>query len=395
MSGLTLLGFQAKTVDQIIAELQDQQRSTVDGSLNTSSTGVIANLNMSFAMQLAQVWELAQEIYDAHDPNSAEGVALDHNGALTGTTREGPEASIVTLRLTLAAATTVAAGAIVSDPARPSVKFATLSAAVAPGGGGTVDVQAQATQTGAIDAAAGTLTQIESPTAGWSAVTNPDAADLGHAVESDEAYRLRRTDELSAQGGSTIDGLRADLLKLPGVISVHVQENTTDTTDVYGLPGHSFECVIRGGADVDIADAIWLGKPAGIFSYGFTDRSVVDSEGIVHIVSFTRPSPVQINATYDVTTDTPSTYVALSVRAAILAATNDPTSNAYCDIGATVYLVRLLAIGQAVQGVVNFTMDIAAAPAVPPDALPTQPSYTIAINHREYATFDGATWSGP
>jgi len=391
MSGLSLLGFEAKTVEQIITELQDQQRSTVDGSLNNSATGVLANLNMSIAMQLAQVWELAQEIYDAHDPNSAEGVALDHNGALTGSIRKPAAASVVTLSLTTTA--TVPAGSVVSDPARPDVRFSTLATA-AYAGVSPILVQAQAQTTGPVSAPAASLTKIESPVPGWTAVTNPDAADLGNDVETDEEYRLRREAELSAQGGSTIDGVRADLLKLPGVISVHILENTTDSMDSNALPGHSFECVIRGGDDEEIAETIWLDKPAGIFTAGSTDVTVQDSEGIDHIVSFTRPTAVVINATYDVTVGTPSTYVPLSVRAALIAASNDPASNTYFDIAATVYLVRLLAVGQAVQGVVNFSMDIAEAPSVPPDAVPSVPNYTLSIGPREYATFSGATWSG-
>jgi uncharacterized phage protein gp47/JayE len=394
MSGLTPIGFQAKTVQQIIAELQDYQRSTIDGSLNSSSTGVLANLNMAFAMQLAQVWELAQEIYDSHDPNSAEGTALDAIGALTGSTRLPAAASVAELALTLGAAVTVPAGSRVSDPARPTVQFAT-SVAVTSIGAGSYMVQAVATETGPIAAPPGTLTHIDSPVPGWTAVTNPDAADLGNDVESDEAYRLRRQEELAAQGGSTVDGVRADVLKLPGVVSCRCLENRTDVTDVNGLPPHSFEVVVRGGDDQAIAEQIWLDKPAGIETFGTTSVNVVDSEGETHAVHFTRPTAIIINATYEVTTASPSTYVALSVRAALVLATNDPSNHAYFDIGLPVYLVRLLAIGQAVQGVVNFTMDIARAPTVPPDALPTQPSFTVAIGPREYATFAGATWSGP
>jgi uncharacterized phage protein gp47/JayE len=397
MSGLTPQGFEAKTVEQIIDELEAQQASTVDGSLNTSSTGVIANLNMSFALQLAQVWELMQEVYDSHDPNSAEGVALDHNGALTGSIREPAAPSEVTLQLSLTGSVTVPAGSIVSDPASPTVRFATLSAVTNPSGTNNYLVQAASTSTGPIAAAAGTLTKIESPIPGWTAVTNTVAADLGNDVETDEQYRIRRAQEIYAQSGSTVDGLRAALLQVPGVIDCNILENDTDFTDSdgTGLPPHSFEPVVLGGADADIAQAIWLAKPAGIEVAGSSSYVITDSEGVSHPMYFTRPTAIVINAKYDVTEASPTTYVPNSVRTALIAASIDPSHPAYFGIGTTVYLVRLLAVAQAVQGVVNFSMDIALAPTVPPDAIPTAPSYQLDIDYRAYATFTGATWSGP
>src|SRR5207344_1155189 len=105
-AGLSPDGFTPKTVAEIIAELQQAQRSTVDGSLNSSSTGVLSNINMSVALQLGAVWEMLAEIYDAHDPDTAEGIAADHNGALRGVPRQGAKKALVVLRLTLDPLTT-------------------------------------------------------------------------------------------------------------------------------------------------------------------------------------------------------------------------------------------------------------------------------------------------
>lgn len=396
MSGLTSTGFVAKTAQEIIADLETAQRATVDGSLNTSATGVIANLNASFGLQLAQVWELLGEIYDAHDPNSAQGVAADHNGALSGATRLDHTKSTVTLRLTMDAHTTVLAGSVVSMDGDGSVRFVTLDDVITLGSGATLDVRAEAEDFGAIHAGADTLTQIESPTSGWTAVTNPSAAEAGQDVETDEAYRARRVQEIASEGGSTTAGIIADLRKLtPLVREVHPIENDTDDT-VDGLPPHSFEIVVLydGSADEDatsIAETIWKNKPAGIQPVGTEHVVITDSEGTLQDVYFTRPTLVAINVNYLATVD--GTYVPGGVQVSLKkVATADPTNPAYFGVGRTVYLAQLLAAGLKAVGVINLTLDIARDPTVPGSPVPATPAATIAIGPRELATFDGATW---
>lgn len=391
MSGLTLTGFDAKTVAQIITELQTAQAATVDPTLNGSSTGVIANLNMAVALQLAEVWELAQEIYDAHDPNSAEGVALDHNGALIGVSRELPIKSTVTLTAVVTLGAFIVKGSVVSNPAIPTVRFVTLadfSAAAA----GTFTIAAEAETAGAVNAGAGTLTKIESPASGWTSVTNLSTAVPGAPVENDEDYRFRQADERAAVGGSTLASIVADIKALTGVISCTYIENVTDLT-VDTVPPHSFEIIVRGGDADAIAQSIWDNHPAGIQSFGSSTGNARDTELVPHVVSFTRPTPVVINVTYTASYDT--SYALLGIRHALETASVNPKSPAYMDNGKPVYLVRLLSIAADVQGVINCTLDIALSPTVPATAIPSSPDKTLAITARQVATFDTATWSGP
>lgn len=392
MSGLTPEGFVAKTVSEIIAELQAAQRSTVDGSLNTSATGVIANLNMSFALELAACWEAIAEVYDAHDPVSAEGIAADANGSLVGVPRLPATQALATLQLTMAPSTLVPSGSVVSDPTRPSVRFVTLEDALTSTTSTSVDVAAAAETAGELTAGANTLTKIESPASGWTAVTNPLPAIPGRDVETDEEYRIRQAELRATSEGSTLDGIVADVALLPNVLTAKGYENVLDVV-VNSLPPHSFEIVVSGGNDQVIAQSIWRNKPAGIETYGTTSVSILDSEGVTHTVRFSRPTEKVVNVTYSATTD--ASYVAASIRAALEQASVDPTSPAHFGIGEPVYLVRLLAIASEVLGVVNVTLDIALAPALPPDAIPTSPDNVLLVGTREVATFAGATWVGP
>lgn len=395
MAGLTPAGFVAKTVAEIITDLQTKQASTVDPTLNTSSTGLIANLNMSFAMELAQVWELAAEIYDAHDPETAEGVALDANGSLAGITRLPATKAKTVLRLVLDPSTLVPTGSVVSDPLRPTTRFVTTADGLAVSalpGPYNVNVTAEAESTGALTAASNSLTKIESPVSGWLSVSNPDIATPGTDAETDEAYRARQLALKTTTEGSTVAGITADVGLLPDVITAKGYENTTDAT-VGLLPPHTFEIVVSGGDASQIAASIWSNKPAGIDSFGTSSAAVLDSEGVTRTVRFSRPVTKIVNVTYTATTD--GSYVAHGIRDALVLASVSPSSPAHFEVGTPVYLVRMLAVASKVQGVVNCTLDIEFAPTVPADAIPTSPDKTLAINAREVATFDGATWSGP
>src|SRR5262245_31222416 len=235
MAGWSPEGFVAKTKEEILASLQTRQASLVDPSLNQSAAGVSANLNATFAEELAECWEAAQEVWDAHDPNSAEGIAADHIGALSGLIRENKKKATVTLELTMAANTTVVAGSVASIPGNPSARFVTLQDAITLGSPDTISAPAEAETAGPLSAGPGQITKIESPTSGWTAVTNPAAATQGSDVETDEKYRAHRVEVIASQGGSTVDGVLADVRKLDTVSAAEKIENYSDAV-VDGLP---------------------------------------------------------------------------------------------------------------------------------------------------------------
>lgn len=168
-----------------------------------------------------------------------------------------------------------------------------------------------ATVTGPVVANAGTLTTIATPIAGLTNSLNITDAVLGTNVETDNAYRLRMDQELQAAGAGTLEAIRSKVLEVAGVRSVLVYENTTDTTDMMGLPPHSFEVFVAGGAAADIAEAIWLAKPAGIASFGTSSFVITDSQGQPHTIFYSVPTAVDIyiianitfNASYPVDGD--------------------------------------------------------------------------------------------
>jgi len=356
--GITATGFEAATLEEIKADIESDQRALISPTINTTSASVNGQNIGIIAQRLRTVWELAQGVYNALFADSATGYPLTLRAALTGTTREAATYSTVTATVNVNPGTYAIGTLIASVDGTPTSRFAN-SVAVVNGGGVAANVDAvfTAEDTGPIRANAGTLTVIAQAVSGWNSVTNALDADMGADEESDESLRLRREAELRAQGSTTVDAIRADLLALgtagtTNVTNVSILENDTNTTDGNGVPGHSIECIVYGPAspsaddDAAVATQIWESKAAGIGTYGTTTETVTDAMGVDHSVSFTRPTTLR---TYVwVTVEVDSTYDGdTTVQEAI----SDLVTN--YDPGQVLHWTRVIAAVYAVTGVTN------------------------------------------
>lgn len=159
----------------------------------------------------------------------------------------------------------------------------------------------EALRTGPVQALAGTLTEIVNPVIGWSKVSNPEDADLGRDAETDEDFRTRRKNALRGLGAARLEAILGAILGIDGVTKSVVFENDTDEIDDEDRPPHSIECLVIGGEDQDIFNMVWNKKAAGIQAYGNQDGVVVDSQGIEHTVSFSRPESLPVWLELDIT----------------------------------------------------------------------------------------------
>lgn len=132
---------------------------------------------------------------------------------------------------------------------------------------------------------------------------NSEDAIVGRNLEADDAFRLRREQLLRVTGAGTLEAIRARVLELDDVLQVFIFENVTMTTDLNGLPPKSFEVVVAGGDSAEIAETIFLAKPAGIEAFGNVTESVLDSMGFSHSISYSRPAEIEIWIELTVTTD--------------------------------------------------------------------------------------------
>jgi uncharacterized phage protein gp47/JayE len=159
---------------------------------------------------------------------------------------------------------------------------------------GTATVLAQCSVLGPVAAASGTLTTISTPLYGWLSVTNATAANVGTAAETDEQLRQRRAQSTATPAQGIIDAIYGAILNVSGVTQASLYENASEAVDSNGLPPHSLNLVVSGGADADIAKVLWTRRSAGSTQVGAQSVTVNDSMGNPHVMRFDRPTPVEI-----------------------------------------------------------------------------------------------------
>jgi len=103
-------GFNEKTLDILLEEIQEAERTAFGPNINTQADSVLGQINGIFADKLAELWEVALAVYRAAYPDSSNDEALDNVAAITGTIRLAAEPSQADLYLNLNAGVTVAAG---------------------------------------------------------------------------------------------------------------------------------------------------------------------------------------------------------------------------------------------------------------------------------------------
>lgn len=377
--GVTDAGFVTKRLPEIKTDIETALREAL-GEVNLTPDSVFGQLVGVFAKPAADVWEVLEDVYYAHYPNTAEGVALDSVVALNAITRRPASHTTVDAIVTGTEALVLTAGAQASttneaiifvlaedvtitkaNVLRAALEVTTLTtgheyriivnstacnytataldtkASVAANlvgqvllsgepvtatddGVDTVTITADdlttpftidnltkltlierwtpcrfdAQNTGPLLAVTGTLTVIETPVSGWAGVDNLVAGSTGLPLETDAELRTRRLESLRIIGAGTVESIRARLLNnVADVTAVAIFENREDIT-VDSRPPHSFEAVVSGGTDQDIADMLWATKPAGIQTYGTENVDVTDSNGDLQTVYFSRPISVPV-----------------------------------------------------------------------------------------------------
>jgi len=300
MAGLGLNGFTPKTLDEIQEDIFARMRSKWGDGIDTTANSNFGMLGGIIAEIASELWDVAQAVYAAAYPSSATGMSLREVSEITGTQAKEATKSAVTLTATGTPGTLIAQGRVFSV-AGSGHRFVSLADATI-GGGGTVSIEAEAEETGAIPANAGTLTVIETPVAGLSSVTNPLDAVLGTSEDTDPELRRRRDSELHQRGLGSVPAIVSAVSNAfpEEVEAVSGYENTGDTTNSDGLPPHSFEILAVGGDDAELAEVILASKPAGIATHGTESETVTDSEGTPHLVKFSRASTIDIHVRAEV-----------------------------------------------------------------------------------------------
>ncbi|EPJ5863791.1 baseplate J/gp47 family protein [Raoultella ornithinolytica] len=229
-------------------------------------------------------------VYRSFSPATALGDALTSNVKINGITRRSATNSTVDLLLTGTVGTTITNGSVRDSN---SVIW-NLPATVVIGTDGTVVATATCASTGAVAALAGSITTINTPTRGWLSVTNPLAASVGVAAETDAQLRVRQSQSVALASVTPFDAVDGAIANVEGVTRHKLFENDTESTDVNGLPAHSISAIVEGGDATEIANTIRGVKGQGVSTYGTTAVIVTDKYGNPYTIRFSRPVDVPI-----------------------------------------------------------------------------------------------------
>jgi uncharacterized phage protein gp47/JayE len=144
-----------------------------------------------------------------------------------------------------------------------------------------------ATKTGPIIVFIGALNEIVSKVNGLDSAVNYASGITGRAIESDTELRMRLGTRQKQANANEI-AIQNEILKVSGVEYARVYSNR-DIIEVAGRPPKSFEAVVVGGDEQEIAELIFDKGPAGIQAFGNIVKDIVDSEGFHWDIGFSRP----------------------------------------------------------------------------------------------------------
>ncbi len=232
----------------------------------------------------------AISVYRSFSPATALGDALTSNVKINGITRRAATNSTVDLLLTGTVGTTITNGSVRDT----NGVVWNLPATVVIGTDGTVIATATCSSTGSVAAVAGSVNGINTPTRGWASVTNPLAATVGVAAETDAELRVRQSQSVALASLTPFDAVDGAIANVEGVTRHKLFENDQEVTDSNGLPPHSISAIVEGGDATEIANTIRSVKGQGVSTYGTTSVIVTDKYGNPYTIRFSRPIDVPV-----------------------------------------------------------------------------------------------------
>lgn len=271
-------------------------------------------------------------VYRSFSPSTALNDALTSNVKINGISRRAATNSTVDELLVGEPGTIITNGSV-KDTNGIIWNF---PAQVVIGIDGTAIATATCTTPGAVAALAGSVNKINTPTRGWVSATNPLAATVGVAAETNAELRVRQSQSVALPSVTPFEAVDGAIANIEGVTRHKLYENDQDTPDANGLPPHSIAAIVEGGDATVIANTLRGVKGQGSTPFGSTVIIVPDKYGSPHPVGFSRPVdvPVFVKITISPLTGYTS-QVGDEIKAAVAAYINS------LAIGASVLLSRI------------------------------------------------------
>lgn len=204
------------------------------------------------------------------NPKNAVGAWQDALGAIYFISRKIALPTYVTCQAEGAYGTVIPYGAIVQDT-NGYTFMNTAPATINASGQATLIVRC--TEMGAVEVTSGSVNKIVTTVPGWDRVTNAAAGVTGRDVESQAAFESRRVQSVAKNAHGSVASVFGAIADINDVTALLILENTTNvdkTEKGVTIAGHSVYISVYGGADNEIAKAIYNKIDAGCGTNGNT-----------------------------------------------------------------------------------------------------------------------------
>ena len=288
-------------------------------------------------------------IANMFNPKNATGVWQDALAAIYFLNRKIALPTYVTCQVRGAYGTTIPYGALVQDV--NGYTFLNTSVVVI-GSSGTANIYVRCTETGAVEVAPNTVTQIVTTVPGWDSVTNPSAGITGRDEESQAAFENRRAGSVGKNSHGAVASIYGTIADLNNVVAVLVLENTTNTDKTIKgvtLAGHSVYISVYGGDNTDIARAIYNKIDGGcgtqgntMLTYNPASDNIADQPDALYTYYIERPDTVETAVKVTVSDDE-TTGLTNAIKEAVVENFNGNSSFRRVKMGDTLYASRFYA----------------------------------------------------
>lgn len=283
-------GLHISTYNDILEHLVSSMKQIYGDDIYLDNSSPDYQMLSIFALVQSDTLQAMVYAYNARSPETAIGTSLDSVVKLNGIKRKAASHSTCEVKIVGTPFTQILNGAVRD---RAGLIWDLPSSVIVDSGGVTYTV-ATCREPGAVSALAGDLNEIDTPTYGWISVENEVAAVLGNEEETDAQLRERQTISTANPSQTMLAGTKGAIAALKNVSRFAVYENDTNTAEVttdnpHGLPAHSVTCVVEGGTNEDVAEAIFLHKGIGCYTHGDVEVEYTDQNDYINRIRFFRP----------------------------------------------------------------------------------------------------------
>lgn len=278
-------GLELATREEWVTYFTTKYQEIYGSDINLASDTPDGQMMNIFIQVILDLQDLLSQIFNSFNPDNAIGTVLDQRVAINGIQRQAGTYTVTPITVVVSQSVNLYGldqdeqdVFTISDNEGNLWQLQITELGLA---AGTHVLNFQAAEPGAQLTTPNTINVPVTIVLGVTSVNNPTTyTTLGINEESDAVLKVRRQRSVSLASQGYLAGLLAALENINGVTSAFVYENTTNTTDSDGVPGHSIWVIVAGtGAAADIAQAIYTKRNAGCGMKGDIDYVITQVDG--------------------------------------------------------------------------------------------------------------------